>query len=170
MPITWCTTVRCSRHAHRSRRDSRTLSRSSPAGAVWSPVAAHGRGGHRCPGHRFPEVLLEPLHEQVECVVVLFAEPEPVRGHGHELMPRLVARTVAQQEFTCELFARVEEVGYPGVVSLLLLEQPFLGNLLVALCVLVVLEVENVPGVAGHRVDVASNDFIQILELLVIDD
>ena len=34
---------------------------------------------------------------------------------------------------TCELFARVEEVGYPGVVSLLLLEQPFLGNLLVAL-------------------------------------
>ena len=47
-----------------------------------------------------PEVLLEPLHEQVECVVVLFAEPEPVRGHGHELMPRLVARTVAQQEFT----------------------------------------------------------------------
>ena len=25
VPITWCTTVRCSRHAHRSRRDSRTL-------------------------------------------------------------------------------------------------------------------------------------------------
>ena len=48
--------------------------------------------------------------------------------------------------------------------------QQILGNFAFsALCVLVILEIEQIPGIGTHGRDVSGDDFVQIFKLLILD-
>lgn len=123
-------------------------------------------------------MLLKPAEERRESVEHLTTEAETLGSDRDKFVFGVISRQIGQHEFARELARRRSEVVDFTRILLLLFLYDLVGSLpLFTRCVVVIRNAQipkvpksiNVFCVTGHRVDVASDDFIQIFKFFIVD-
>lgn len=157
-------------------RGGTAVARSASGHTARRLIATPGRDGRARNG--IAEVLLEPAEERRQRVEDLSAEAETFRGHRDVLVFGVRARQVGQHEFARIIARRRREiVNFARILLLVVFDDLFGALPLFALRVVLIADTQvsevsksvNISGVAGHGIDVTGDDFVQVLELFVVD-